>query len=339
MRVTRSLLLFYLISLVVVFPVAGELLLRAMGRGPWRPAPVAIKVDPGGRFFASDPKLGYTHIPGTFRVTLPDGFSFTVNHLRDTHRITHPLASYGPGERKDEIWIFGCSFTHGWSLNDDETYPWNLQLALPRYEVVNFGTSGYGTLQSLIQLQEALAAGTRPRVVILAYGSFHDARNTFLRNRRKEVAPWNHLGPLVQPYARVDRDGALTYAMARVEYTEFPLMRHLAFAHAIEQIYDKYEDFLFDSHRVSKVLIERCSTTAREQGSRFVVAGIVGDAETRDMIDFCRQQGILATDISVDLTMKENNNLPHDPHPSAAANRIYAQRLETFLHAEALVDR
>jgi len=37
-----------------------------------------------------------------------------------------------------------------------KTFPWLLQERFPQYEVVNFGLNGYSTVQSLIQLREAL---------------------------------------------------------------------------------------------------------------------------------------------------------------------------------------
>jgi hypothetical protein len=89
-------------------------------------------------------------------VTLPGGYSFTVTHFPSKLRITHPLATYTDRRSKPEIWIMGCSFTHGWSLNDQDTYPWLLQARLPQYVVVNYGVEGYGTLHALLQLREAL---------------------------------------------------------------------------------------------------------------------------------------------------------------------------------------
>src|SRR5262245_40803185 len=116
MRGKVFLLAAYWLVLVGLFVAAAEYILRRRGIEPWRPAPVAVRVSPGGRFFVKHPTLGYTHIPGHFIVTLGTGYSFRVTHLPDTLRITHPLDSYSRPGVKLEIWIFGCSFTHGWSL-------------------------------------------------------------------------------------------------------------------------------------------------------------------------------------------------------------------------------
>ena len=318
------------VTIVLGLAVVSEVVLRLAGVGPWTKKDTNIRVEPGGTFFLPHPTLGYTHIPGSFHVTLPDGYDFHVTHLPNTLRVTHPLDTYPSAGDKEEIWIFGCSFTHGWGLNDEDTYAWRLQEALPEYEVVNFGTNGYGTLQSLIQFRDALET-KKPKIAILAYASFHDARNTFLRKRQKNVAPWNKLGPLTQPYAGLDRDGHLHYAMAEVVYRPFPLMRHSALAHFIEMTYNNYEAWRTDSDGVTEALIDEMAALAAANGIRFVVAFIAGKPY---MMDYTRSKGIPTVDISVDMTLPENSNQPHDNHPSALANRKFAETLEAFLREE-----
>jgi len=322
----------FLLLIVVFFCVAAELTLRIKGYKPWTPIEPNIRVEPGGRFFRKDPVLGYTHIPGTFRVILDDNYEFRVTHLQNYLRITHPLGTYHGSPAKPEIWIFGCSFVHGWLMNDEQTFPWLLQEKMPEHEIVNFGTGGYGTLQSLLQFKQAIG-NRRPEVAVIVYGSFHDARNTFLRYRRKYVASLNKLGPLRQPYARLDRQGRLRYGMATVEYVEFPLMRRSALSHYIENAYIGIEDRLYDSHAVSKAIIKEFSLVCKEAGVPLIVAGIIADPLTNDMLEYCRQEGIRTADISVDLARPENIVIPGDLHPSASANRRYAEKLYAVLRA------
>ena len=47
--------------------------------------------------------------------------------------------------------------------------------------------------------------------------------------------------------------------------------------------------------------------------------------------------GIAAVDISVSLTEPGNTNAPHDGHPSAQANRAYAEKLLNFLRTQPFV--
>jgi hypothetical protein len=325
----------YCLILAVIFVVGAEVILRLKGVEPWRPREVAIQVSPGGRLVMKHSSLGYSHIPGRFTVTLGTGYSFKVTHLPNTLRITHPLDGYEIPREKEEIWIFGCSFTYGWGLNDEQTYPWLLQERFPAYELVNFGVSGYGTIHSLLQFRDALKL-MHPKVAVLAYADFHDIRNTFLRIRQKETVPYNKLGPLLQPYARLDEDGELRYSMAEVAYREFPLMRHMALAHFIETMYDRYEDKLYRSHAVSEALVEEMGRLAREHEVKFVVAGIAESRDMHRMLYFAQEHGIPSVDISVDLRIEENMNATHDGHPSAIANKKYADKLEAFLKAEIL---
>jgi hypothetical protein len=322
--------LVYLVVLAIVFVACAEVVLRSKGIRPWKKYDVPIQVEPGGKFFQKHTTLGYAHIPGRFTVTLGSGYSFKVAHLSNTLRITHPIEDNKEPNQKGEIWIFGGSFTHGWSINDEETFPWLLQEQFPEYEVVNFGVSGYGTIHSLIQFQEALETKA-PEIFILAYAGFHDKRNTFSRARRKDVAPWNRLGPLIQPYARLDKDGELNYLIGDVEYREIPMMEYLAFAHFIEITYNQLETNWLQSHAVSEALVMEMAELAKKHEAKFIVANIIGgDA----MLDFAEKSEIANIDISVDVSLPENNNLPHDPHPSAFANQKYADKLSRFLKAE-----
>jgi lysophospholipase L1-like esterase len=337
MRRSVRLYLVYLGAMVVLCMSAAELLLRWRGVEPWRPPRISIQVEPGGRFFQRHPTLGYTHLPGSFRVTLPGPYTFRVTHGDDTLRITQPPAA--PAAR-DAIWIFGGSFTHGWSVNDEDSYPWRLQQRMPDYEIVNFGVTGYGTVHSLIQFREALERRERPRIAVIAYGSLHDVRNTFLRKRRKSVLAMNRLGPLVQPVARIGRDGKLQIEVARVVYRELPGMRRSALVHFVEQRYNDVEDRIHHSRDVSKAIIGEFRELARAHGVELLLVGILPDGvnllfdyepNTSELLRWAEQRGIATADISVDLTRPEYLNLPHDFHPSALAHERHAEKLEAAL--------
>jgi hypothetical protein len=332
----RKKLLFYLLyftaaPLLILF--FAEVTARLIGYKAWNPEqPRTITVEPGGKFFMKHPALGYTHIPGQFKITLSGAYTFRVTNLENTLRITHPLNTYHAEGAKPQIWIFGDSITYGESVNDEETYPWLLQERFPDYEIVNFGAQGYGTLQSLIQLREALQHGDKPKLAIIAYASFHDVRNTFIRLRRKMIVPAEYLGPLNQPYARLGSDGKLEIFMDSSEFREFPLMRYSAFINALEEAYDRYEERHSQSHEVTKAIIKEFSDLCKANGIELVVASLTSDQTTYDMLSYCRSEGIKTADMWVDyINVKENNNMPYDSHPSAIAHRQYAQKLESFL--------
>ena len=330
-RKRLSFYLIYLTSLLLFSAIAAETLARLTGHHPWVIKPVDIRVEPGGKFYQTNPTLGYRHLPGEFRVTLNGAYTFKATNLANTLRITHPLATYPAPEGKKEIWIFGDSVTYGWSVNDEETFPWLLRERFPDYEVVNFGVQGYSTLHALIQLREALQGGKKPKLVILNYASWDDSRNTFVRSRRKMLSIASYLGPVNQPYARLNGDGKLDIFMDAETFREFPLMRYSAFINALEESYDGYEERRAHSHEVTKAIVREISDLCRTNGIEMVVATLTSDPTSADMLLYCQREGIKTRNIWVDLSIKENSSLPYDTHPSARAHRQYADKLESYL--------
>jgi hypothetical protein len=172
--------------------------------------------------------------------------------------------------------------------------------------------------------------------VILAYAPWQDMRNTFIRMRRKMVASAAFLGPVNQPYARLGRDGRLDVFTDTLAYREFPLMRYSAFIHALEETYDRYEERHSQSHEITKVIIKEISDLCVAHGIKLVLASLTSDPIGSDMVEYCRREGMTTADIWVDLSIKENNNLPYDSHPSAIAHRQYAHKIESFLRSSVL---
>jgi hypothetical protein len=315
--------------ILIVFVFASEIVLRAKV-GPWRvrsPATL-VTVDPAKPYYRADPALGYLPVPGTFMVTLPGPYSFRITHAENGLRLTsRDTAEKKP---KGEIWIFGCSYTEGWTLNDEETYPWVLQSQIRNYQVVNFGVSGYGTLQSLIQFQQALKNGRKPVVVVLSYASFHDRRNTLARSwmkTRMTNGPSVYLSDVKLPFMKWSADQKPELLYRPIEYQEVPLARYSALANTLDETLNRIVDRTYHSHEVSKALIEDFAELCQKNQINFVVAGITSDPDTAEMLEYCKSRGMMTVDISVDLNIKENTNLPYDNHPSALANQQYAQKL------------
>ena len=67
----------------------------------------------------------------------------------------------------DAIWFFGCSFVHGYLLEDHQTAPKNLEkiIGIP---VINLGISG-GNVFNIQHNLSVLTASYRPRAVVIAW--------------------------------------------------------------------------------------------------------------------------------------------------------------------------
>ena len=270
--------------------MAGNLITLADSAPPSNPAVVSTR---------GTKRSGYRHLPGQFSVTQETGYTWQATHLHNTLRATRPLDDYDPSVKKPQLWIFGCSFTHGWSMNDNETYPWIVQESLSELDVVNYGVGGYGNVQSLLQLREALAtSGQKPVAVVLSYGSMHDERNSYVRRFQKAIARSEevaHLGwkreVVPWPFARV-KDGNLVIKHEPIEYTEAPLMRHSAFVTLLEDFYNRVEAKLVDSQEISQAVLVEFDSLCKKHSVPFVLAGIESDAKTREVLSNCKEQGL-----------------------------------------------
>ena len=334
MRKRVIFILFNLLLMLVILLVGGEIYVRSKGHKPFERFKPDVEVEPGGKYFQKDTDLGYTHLPGKFKITIKKQLTFTTTHRKDTLRITHPVEKDTDYADKEKIWILGCSITHGWCLNDEETYTWLVQEKVPGYEIINFGVSGYGNIHSLIQLQKALDTMPKPKMVILTYASFHDTRNTFSTVRRRVVSAWNFLGPLTQPFASLDKKGKLQLHRAdKVVYTPWPLAKVSALINYLEKKYIAQESKKTPYFQISRALIKRVYNICKKEGINMIVAGIK-DNRTKKMermLQFCKKHNIPNVDMSVDLTKKEHTFLPIDGHPTALANKKFAEKLSRFL--------
>ncbi len=335
----------YLVQLLILLAIGGvgaEYVLRKKGYSPGlRPSWMVehdLRIEPDGRFFSEDSLLGWVHRAGVYTIHLSDAFSFTVTQREDQRRITRPLTEYDGHDDRPKIWFFGCSYTHGWSLDDDETFCWQLQQSLDGYEIVNYGGDGYGTLQSLLMLEKKLEEGPAPEAVVVAYAGFHDERNTFSRSWKKTLTCSNKMGPIPVPCARLDRNGNLKIKQTRLRYRKFPLMESSALVHLVERKFTGLLNRVYQNRRVTRAVIERMAELCERQETALAVAGIFPDASTREMLAWCEGQGLPTVDVSVEGDAAYNN-LPHDPHPSAVANRLYAEQLDAFLRESVIPER
>ncbi len=318
----------YILTYAIVFlagALIGEAILRYKGIQPVGNDRPEIEVSPGNQYFQKDSLLGYRHLAGKFEVTLKKEYTFTTTHDSNGLRITHPLA-----ERKDSLpqtWLMGCSFTHGWSVNDEETFAWQLQKELPSSKIVNFGMNGLGTIHAYLQLQRAFeAAQRRPEKVVILYADFHKERNTFSLARRRAVARWNFLGSLTQPYARI-KNGKFNILQAdKVEYNTWWLAEQSSLISFIQSKADAFSDAKIDGTAVTQALLLEIKSLCENQNIDLLIANIWKEG-AEEIKAFCEKQEMDFVDISVDLSQAKMTNMPYDGHPSAKAHRIFSDKL------------
>jgi hypothetical protein len=124
------------------------------------------------RWSRPDPVLGWRSNPGVHPAH--EGPQEPMTILPDGSRSTGtPANASGP-----TILLVGDSYSQGYGLRDDEAFAWMLQQRFPQLRILNFGTPGYGTYQSLLLLHELLdGRHLRPALVIYGFVPFHAGRN------------------------------------------------------------------------------------------------------------------------------------------------------------------
>ena len=148
---------------------------------------------------------------------------------------------------------------------------------------------------------------------------------------------WWRPGSISLPYVKW-APGKPEILYKPLDYRGVPLLHYSAFANYLDDTYNRSVEASYHSHEVSKTLIEEIASVSGSHRVNFVVAGLLNDPATVEMLDHLNRKGITTVDISVDLRIRENNNLPYDEHPSAIANQQYAQKLNTFLCGKIITD-
>jgi tetratricopeptide (TPR) repeat protein len=330
-------LLAFALLLLVASVVLAEVALRVLGFEPWRIPIANVSVTPGGSLFVRDETLGYRPREGAFRIRSRTGYEYSVTHLADGRRISAAGDRLTPEDSRPEIWLCGCSFTYGEAVNDDQSMAWRLQRRMPAYDVVNYSAPGYGTVQAYVRLRAALAAGERPRLVVVLYFDDHDLRNTLVRQRRKIINTFSRLGPMTQPYVRLDSAGKLQLTLAETIYTEPPLLRSSALVNALEESYNVWELRTVPSHATTEALLREIRALCAASEVPFLLAGLSQSADTRAALKSVREQGGDVADIAFAWQQPENWNWPADVmHPSPLGYARMAMRLEQHLRGVTL---
>lgn len=161
----RKRLLFSLIPLILLFGGA-EIALRVAG---WPPAADSRQFTHSQIYWVEDASLRLEAIPhketgGSFRVST------------DANGLRAPLHAEEKPANTFRILTLGCSTTFGWGVDDNQTYPWQLESTLQqgrtpeqtKIEVINGGQPGYSSFQGL-WLWERTLKRYQPDLVVFGY--------------------------------------------------------------------------------------------------------------------------------------------------------------------------
>ncbi|MFC2163346.1 hypothetical protein ACFLRF_06670 [Candidatus Altiarchaeota archaeon] len=321
-------IILYVLSLLLVFFIIFEVGLR-LTDSPTRLFYGNTTVEPGGTFLQPDPVLGFSLKPGDYTISYKTNYSYALSISSDGRRVTGRQGSGNDASLGKKLWVFGCSFTFGQSVNDDETYPWLLNSRLKGWDVINFGVPAYGTLQSLIQLENELGSGAMPDAVILTYASFHDARNVYSRAYSDHIMISDDEVPI--PSYDLN-DSWVRVAFKELFYSRLHFLKDLRVVRFIggNQIFEKH---VLGSQDATKQIIRDFNERCIKENITLVFIGVDDNHRTKDMLAYTSSLGIMSADISHRFGDYTYINFPHDPHPNQAAHADFADKIMTILEA------
>ena len=328
MTEARGRLLLVIVS-VVISVAAFEGVLRLMGFTPWTYL-ATDRSEPTTSEF--DPVLGWKSKEGSFvfppygprggqtvLTILPSGMRKSWEHQK------------GSGDRRPKIIFAGCSFTQGWALSDRETFPWKVQQKLPSFEVLNFGTNGYGTYQSLLLLERVLPAIPDPRIVIYGFIDHHEDRNVATGDWLELLASYARRGHVYVPSVTADEEGRL-HRHPPERYQPLPFREHLALVALAEKALAKIrtQGRAKQGRIVTQQLMLEMRTLSSAQGADFAVALFdYSDEAKASYMDFLSKNGIGVIDCYV--PRREDFVVPGEGHPNGKLNSLWAECITDYL--------
>lgn len=342
----KSVLFYSVYALLLFFPLL-ELSLRILQYQPYQHTPFRIASQPAFCILPHD-HLGFSLNPGMYDVRINHGLQYRVSHGADSLRINHdPSVS----DHLPKLFMMGCSYTYGIGIDDKQNSSYLLQQYIPSYHIQNYAVPGYGTVQSLLQLQKAVETGNIPEIVIVNYADFHDDRNALTPQFRKTLnIGFERSNPQLSSLMGRSKIPFLTSSQALSNpfeikwedwgsvYHNWPWREHLSSVNFLQDMSDKLTTYRQDPKSYTIYLFQQIHQICQAHNIRLIVAGLTSSPSTHRTLSQLDKMGIETIDISLDLTNCMFNHFPFDSHPNALAHRIFGRRLYQHL-SKNIVDR
>jgi hypothetical protein len=307
----------------------GEVVLRVSGYKVWK----YFTFDANEPIvYQFDPVLGWSNMEGRYTVPTgkPGGKEFTVSFLSNGARATEERKDMN--DRRRKILIVGGSFAQGWGISDEDTFAWKLQQEFPSVNVLNYGTGGYGTYQSLLLLEKVLPVSGGVDIVLYGYTQWHEERNVatsdWLNALSRLSTRKNAYG---MPYATINRYGVLC-RNAPERYPSWPLREFLVTSTTAEKMYMKLKTLRRSSQQTmvtEKVLLEM-DALSMKHGSAFTVLLLSCEENVKKhYTTFLHDNNMGVVDCVYPMTGKMVAD--DGRHPNERLNSLYSKRIAEAL--------
>lgn len=230
-------------------------------------------------------------------------------------------------QRKKFILFFGCSYTFGWGVNDDETLPYFVQELAPDYHAYNYGVNGYGTQQVLAKLEtNTVRSEVTENKGIFIYTFIDDHVNRVAGTMRFHL---NRGG--VTPYYGLEDDQLVRYGNFVSGRPVTAIFYYLVGNSQVAKYFNFNYPTINTTHYVltARIIKESCNLFAAQFGSDdCYVLLYPGNGQT--IKPYLEANHIKVLDYSRLFERVEDKSalsIPHDGHPTGWAYRLLAEQL------------
>jgi len=295
--------------------------------------------DDQGKIIVRDPVLGYRNAPnyaGMHERRVHDELGFSVRYTTDENGHRKGWSSADAVENECTV-FFGCSFTFGFGLNDEEAGPYMLG-RMTNSRVLNLGVNSYGPHQLLAALEFDLFPGAEncePGAVI--YQAIPD--------HIRRVAGYTEYDQHGPRYVLLD-NGELVYTGLFSDFDSSQLSQSFwGGLFAKSYIYKEYfqRRLLLADKEIDLYLAIVAEIGQRLEkaypDAEFII--VYWDTENRDYaieldekLPTMADKYLRVTEIIPDIqAVPDEYRVPLDPHPNARANQAIAEALANVISA------
>jgi hypothetical protein len=295
----------------------------------------SIKISPPRYPFALAPSLGYSP-PADSACSMTKKYGNTIVYTMafKTDSLSNRITPAIPNTQTEKFFVsFGCSFTFGEGLADTNTIAYNFQKQNPTFRAYNLGYSGYGLQQALAKIDLGYLPkylAEKEGIGIFTYIPDHVNRstlglNSYLANGGRtpqyiienETAVRKGFFNEVHPLRKIVYDWAHKNAIMNYFKITLPLSRSEKHFEAVAIM--------------AKTMEQKFKTQTNAQRFVLVLYPSANDNYSK-LIPFLKKHKVDFLDYSklFDPTQSKYA-IPHDGHPSAYANKVFAKKLSDDL--------